>query len=281
MEKFVDLHIHTSYSDGNKTPSEIFHMAHDLKLAAIAITDHDRLDAFDEGHKLSIETGIEFVPGVELTSDWDGHEAHILAYYPNKKAPGIITYMAMALGAREQVADQVINRMHRRGDPVSMDDLNEERQNHKPESGGFPLINLLLRKGLVENVKDFFSKILGPGGPGHMKPPYPDVKEAISAARSAGAVPVMAHPFGYRGGITEEKLVWLKEQGIAGLEAWSSYHGEENRIWVENTARKLGLIVTGGSDCHGDENAVVLRPLGSTNAPYRCLEELKEAHNKI
>lgn len=276
MGPHIDLHIHTLASDGTFTPQEVVTAATQLGLGAIALTDHDTVASVREGATLARAAGIDYLSGVELTALRDAREIHLLGYHLDPDAPCLLAYMKEIDEIRKRNARLAVENLAQLGLDLSWEEY-EEYQAHRfrPEKGGWPLINLLKEKGLVRNHIEYFDKYFGVGRPAHIPPNYPLIPQAIRAIRGAGGVAILAHPASYlaNGEVIDE--AWLEDliaEGLNGLEVFSPYNNGHDPQALLQLARRLGLLITGGSDFHGAFTEG--RELGSVEADYGLFQEL-------
>jgi predicted metal-dependent phosphoesterase TrpH len=266
-DKFVDLHVHTTASDGTYSAEAVLIYASELGLKAIAITDHDTM----EGYITAPSNIIEVIPGIELTVDYLGREIHLLGYFIN---PDKLSVTQMAVQDRERRNRLIIDTMKADGFDLSLEDLLEEK---KFGVLGRPHIAAeLVRKGYAATVKEAFDRWLGEGAKYYVPRRYLSVEEGCKAIREADGVPVLAHPLQY--GFSDEGLRLLiggaKEAGCKGLEAIYPEYSKDDVDYLCALASKFSLSVTGGSDFHGENRPEC--PLGCVKVPYSLLEELKK-----
>lgn len=270
----ADLHIHTTASDGKESPAEVVARAKSLGLKAIAITDHDTL----EGVKPAFAAGrlhkIEVLPGVELGSEHQGEEVHILGYLLELHNQAFLERLAFFRNTRVDRMERMVEKIQQFGFPVDM-----ERVMTIAGSGsvGRPhLAAALVEVGAVETIAEAFEKYIGAGCPAYVPRHKLNPVEAVRLIRAAGGVPVLAHP----GLNNASRLIGeLIEAGLAGLEAYHPAHSREQASYYHRLAGEYGLIVTGGSDYHGPGHKEGCR-LGAETVPYSAVEELKKAASR-
>jgi predicted metal-dependent phosphoesterase TrpH len=268
--RLVDLHVHTRYSDGSWTPAELCTEAMFRQLSAIAVTDHDTLDAVPELLAASERLGIEVLPGVEITCRVEMQEVHLLAYLPGErwKHPGLTAVLAHSKKIREKRVGEMVSRINELGIAVT-----EQEVLACSDCGtlGRPHIaQALVKRGVVKTVEEAFERFLKRGKPGFVDRYRMTVAEMIGHVRRAGGVAVLAHP-----GLNnvDKHLPAMAEQGLAGLEIWHTRHSPSQTEHYRKVAERLGLIVTGGSDCHGTARGRAL--IGTVQVPYECVEVIK------
>src|SRR5437867_1597630 len=261
---FADLHLHTRYSDGSWTPAELVREAQRLGFAAIAVTDHDTLDAIPEA---LAGAGIEIIAGVEITCRVDTQEIHMLGYLPGDawKSPELHAVLDHSRRVREKRITEIVGRLNELGV-----ELTEAEVFACSDCGtiGRPHVAMALQKrGVVNSNEEAFERFLKRGKPGFVERYRMTAAEAIGHIRRAGGVAVLAHPGLNR---VDARIAEMAEQGMAGLEIWHSRHSPAQTERYRAMAERLGLIVTGGSDCHGSVRGKAL--LGTVKIPYECVE---------
>ncbi len=274
----IDLHIHTTASDGSLSPSEVVALAEKAGMKAIAITDHDTADGIEEAAAAAKEQGIELVPGIELSVDYKGRGIHILGYFIDTKNKHLRSLLDWVISERERRNAIIAEAMRADGMAVSLDELHEKY----PESviGRPHFAAELVAEGKVESVKEGFDKYLSPGGRYYRKREYIPMDMAFEALRRCGAKAVFAHPLQYR--LSHEELLeltaLLKEKGIVGMECIYSVYSPEESAYLKTLAADFDLCVTGGSDFHGagKPHISIGTGCGDMKVGYELLEKLKE-----
>ncbi len=273
--KRIDLHVHTTASDGTSSPAEVVRMAKELDLAAIAITDHDNVtgcaEAMAEGEKL----GLEVVPGVELSSRY-GRTIHILGYFVRTGSPAFTRVLDSILAERNDRNRRMAALMAADGIPVDY----EEMLHRFGTSIGRPNFGqLLVELGYAESVKDAFDRYIEKGQRYYLPRKMLSIERSVEVIREAGGVPVLAHPYQYR--LEEPALRQLIEHcmdhGLLGMECRYSLYSEEQSLWLQKLAKEYGLLPTGGSDYHGSNKPdfALGNGTGSLAVPAAWLEELR------
>jgi predicted metal-dependent phosphoesterase TrpH len=257
----IDLHTHSTVSDGTLSPTEVMVAAAAAGLDVVALTDHDGLGGWSTAAAAAVGAGLEFVPGVELSCRW--YQAsppvalHMLAYYVDPDDPGLTAEMARVREARERRAEKMIEQMNADGVDVTWAEVQEYAAGG---TVGRPhLAQALIRRGLAATVSDaFVPSMLGQ----RWRAPKPDtdVFLALRLVLGAGGVPVFAHPRATTRGpvVPDSLIVELAGQGLFGLEADHEDHTGEQRAQLRALAADLGLVVTGSSDFHGTNKTVQL-----------------------
>lgn len=280
---FIDLHCHTTASDGRHSPTELVQMAAALGLRTIAITDHDSTEGVDEGLAAGRAAGVEVIPGVELSCDVGEGELHMLGYFPDYHDAGFKAELARLREGRVNRAQAMAARLTDLGYPISFERVKELAGDGA--IGRPHVAQALVEAGHVHNKGEAFDKLIGRNGPAYVERARLTPPDACRLIRSVGGLPVFAHPFIVTGDSrklqpvpVEESLPELVDAGLAGLEVYYPYYTPDLIDRLLSYARRYRLIVTGGSDFHGV--GVAGAPLGSVYVPAKCLKGLKEAHQR-
>lgn len=264
----VDLHTHTTYSDGSLSPLELVQRAVDAGLAALGITDHDSVEALPEA-RAAAGSRIEIVPGIEVSSSRNGHELHVLGYYLDTESPALRERLARFGEERRRRVHAMADRLAAAGAPVNAGEVIE-----RAGAGvvGRPHIaEALLRAGHVSSVDDAFRRYLGPNGVAYVPRPRFLPEEAMDLIHRAGGISVLAHP---GAAMADAVIESLAAHGLRGLEVWHPQHAPPVVRRYQALAARLGLLTTGGSDYHGPGRGA---ELGDRPVPARVLEALKRA----
>jgi predicted metal-dependent phosphoesterase TrpH len=246
----VDLHIHTTASDGCWPPERVVAEVAAESIGLFAIADHNTVANVAKTEALAREAGVAFLRGVEIATAWDGnYYTHVLGYGFNLEDSVFRAFIDESGAKLKQAGDDVIHDLIAAGHPIDLDDyLTYEYDRTR---GGWKAYNFLLDRGLCTGLRDYFDN-LQTGIP-NAYTTFPHPGEAIAAIRDAGGVPILAHPGTSLGdgGVNEETLRPLLDLGIAGLECFHIYNDEPTTRFCLDWCRRHDLIVTGGSDCHG------------------------------
>ncbi len=266
----VDLHIHSSVSDGRYSPAEIVRKAAEAGLKIIAITDHDSVDGIASALEASGDLPqLKVIPGVEISTDVPRGEVHMLGYFIDYRNEELLTNLENMRNSREKRAQQILARLADLGLTVEWRRVLEIAGSG---SVGRPHIaQALLEKGYIASLKEAFNKYIGWGGPAYVRRDKMTPREAVELILHADGLPVLAHPLTVND--HQALIAELTASGLVGIEAcYGEFTAEETRKLV-NLADKHGLIVTGGSDYHGlDDNAEVM--LGSAKVPMESAKRL-------
>lgn len=241
----LDLHVHTTYSDGDFTPKQIVAMAKKAGLDGVAITDHDECRGFGE---ITPEPDLLVIPGIEIAACEEGSEVHVLGLGIDWKSEALLAYVRRAGGGRRQRALDVVAKMNAAGLAVDISDVERECQG---DAIGRPHIAAaLVRKGYADSVEDAFARFLGRQAPFYIPLEKISAAQAAQMIRQAGGKPVLAHPGLLRTGLFDILAPGLDEAGFWGIEAYHPSHSDGQCMAFESEARRLGLYVTSGSDFH-------------------------------
>lgn len=275
MSTFADLHIHTFYSDSTSSPEEVVNEAISAGLSCIAITDHDTIDGIGPTVKLAKEKGLEVLAGIELSTEINGKDLHLLAYCFDPKDPELLKVIAQAQDGRIERIKKMIAKLKDLG--VDNIDFEEVRVLAQSKSLGRPhLATVLKSKGWVTDLSQAFHKYLGEDAPAYVPKFKLSPFDAIKLVRDAGGVAVLAHPM-----VTnrDELLPVLVEAGLQGIEVYYPNYPPVAIEYYEKLARKYNLLMTGGSDAHG--KAKTNTYIGRAKIPYELVEKLKAAAKTV
>ncbi len=281
---YIDLHTHTTASDGSLSPAELVRQADQAGLKAVAVTDHDTVAGLDEAMAAGRELGLEVVPGVEISIEVGlAGGAHLVGLWVRPDHQGLLDGLARLQEARRQRNPRMLAKLNELGLPLSMDDVLAQA------GGGLVgrphFARALVKKGLANSVGEVFSRWLGAGSKAYVPKDRLAPDEGIGLVRAAGGVPVLAHPGLLdldRLGL-EALLHKLKGLGLEGLEAYYSEHNEATRRNLVSLAARLGLAVSGGSDFHGGDKPYVKLGLGKGDlrVPGALLAALRQRRDRI
>ena len=270
----ADLHCHTKYSDGSYSPKEVVFMAKTLNLKAVGITDHDTISGWKEAEQAGQNYGIEIIRGVELNTDWMGKEVHILGYEMDKQNV-IIAEKLIELGeAREERLKEILIRLRALDIILSEEEVKEFARG---DSVGRPHIaQALIAKGYAKSVEEAFVRYLEIGAPAYVLRLKLTPEGAIRLIRQAGGVAVLAHPGLYR---VEAGIKHWVEEGLQGIEAIHSEHSEEDVARYLKIGQNYHLIITGGSDFHGEKIKPNAR-MGKWGVDMTAVEQIRALAKK-
>lgn len=270
----VDLHIHSKYSDGNFSVEDIIELAFQVQLKAVAICDHDCIDAIPHAQTLGSSLNIEVISGVELSTELDGKDIHVLGYNFDCDHPELIAQLSLFKEACYERAKKIVKNLNGVGLDLRFDTV--EKIAGEGSIGRPHIADALLKEELVYSFREAFDKYIGYDSPSYVEKMKFLPEEAFALIRKAGGVPVLAHP---QVTACDERIPKFIEQGLAGLEVWHSEQSEPVRKHYMDYCDKHGLIYTGGSDCHGSRKG---KPtVGSQPVPYKCVGLIKKASEEI
>ncbi|MFX1260502.1 MAG: PHP domain-containing protein [Promethearchaeota archaeon] len=276
----ADLHTHSSISDGQDSPTDLVRLADELNLGGIALTDHDTILGLREFMEAKATLDLQRVPGLELSADYENQEVHILGYFVPLESEKLDAKLGDLRDRRRFKFSKMIDKLHNLGIELEHEEI--EAALEGVESPGRPHLGaLLVKKGIVASIDEAFDLYLGEGRPAYVEKKRMHVFEAIDLIRSAGAVPVVAHPFTVEVPDIVSFLETLKRAGILGVEVDYDYHPARTDVKLEELRRvtqELNLIETGGSDYHGES---WMGTLGSVTVPVRTIEILRNAADDI
>lgn len=247
----IDLHVHTTASDGQFSPSQIIQMAVDKGLSRIAITDHDTAAGLEEAKAAAQELKINFVAGTELNISFPTGEFHLLGLGFTHISPSLNEIFEDLVKSRQERNENIISKMQKDGIQISL----EEVQKDYPDTilGRPHFAAELVKKKVVKNRQMAFDKYLAKGRPWYVDRVGANLDQAIVAIKESGGLPVVAHPMSLylSWGKLPETLQNFYERGVAGIEAYHPGARMTECLRLEELARKIGLFITAGSDFHG------------------------------
>jgi len=279
--KLVDLHIHSTCSDGYYSPEQLVEMAREANLTAIAIADHDNVDGIAAAQQAGAEAGIEVLTGVELSTQWyEFYDMHLLGYGFDPQDPylnrELHDFQEFRAGRNRQIIDRVNQKLAEEGREGIDPDM--VRQLAGGTIGRPHIAQALRQAGYVADNEEAFNRYLVPC---NVPKRYFPVDEAIRLIHQSGGIAVLAHPpYITRERRQLEKLVAeLVGLGLDGIEVYNNGSNMEDTDWLIKLARRHQLIITGGSDFHGDpgSNIEIGSGFRGMQIPYSCVEEIKAA----
>jgi predicted metal-dependent phosphoesterase TrpH len=289
MTTFVDLHSHSTASDGTLPPAEVVRLAAGCGLSGMALTDHDTIGGIAEAAAEAKAVGIDFLPGIEISAEYPHPGTmHILGYGIDPASASLGSMTRQLLEGRDNRNPRIIARLRELGVAITMEEVEREaqiaeaeKQGKKKPIGRPHIAAILVRKGYVSSVKQAFDKYLAPGGSAYFDKERLTPRQALEMIRESGGLPVLAHPVQLR---TEndaqlERVVKdLKDLGLAGLEVIHSDHDAAEIQKYDRLAERFSLLKTGGSDFHGTNKKDI--QLGTANGrkiPREWMEALLES----
>ncbi len=263
--QYCDLHIHTTFSDGTLGPDEVVKRAKEQGLSTIAITDHDSVDGIDIALEIGRDFGITVIPGVELSCKKQGKSVHMLGYFVNYKDNKFLDFLENMQVSRVGRAKRMLEKLNDLGMRITMEELKE-----RVGSGAIcrpHIATLLAEKGFVNNSQEAFNRYIGDRKPCYVAKASVTPSECIEVIKSAGGIPVIAHPGNF---VQKEWIYDLIKDGIMGIETFYPTHRDSQIDEFKEIAQKNGLLITGGSDSHGELEG---HPkIGEVKIPYASVE---------
>ncbi|MCF8008656.1 MAG: PHP domain-containing protein [Halanaerobiales bacterium] len=272
----ADLHLHTIYSDGSYRPQDVIEMALKVNINTVAISDHDTLKGIEPAFEYAENKNIEVLPAIEFSTYIDKAEIHILGYYIDYKDPKFKKRVGKIFDARKKRAKKMVELLNQEGIEISYEDVKDIAGD---DYIGRPhLAQVMVKKGYIENIKDAFTKqYIKNNGKAYVKKYKISPKQAIKLIKDNGGIPVLAHPvfINYGKPMTEKDIKKLQKRGLMGIEVFHPKHDNNTKNYYKKVAKKLNLIITGGSDFHGENSPGV--KIGDIRLKNKYVKRLKEA----
>ena len=241
----IDLHTHTNYSDGLYTPCELVQKAKARGLDIISITDHDSINGIKEAIECGKDLGVEIVPGVEISTDVDDKEVHLLAYFIDIEHEELIKYLSFFRDERFHRAKRMVEKLRKLGLNIRIDDVMDRAKN---SAIGRPHIAYtLVDLGLIKNYQEAFERYIGDYGPAFERKIHVSAQSALKLISDAGGLSFIAHP----GFMKEALLMNLIKAGIDGIECTHPSHNENQVTFYKGIVNQYCILESGGSDFHG------------------------------
>ncbi len=271
MANFVDLHTHSTASDGIYSPTRLLQLAHEAGLQVLALTDHDTTEGIEEAAAAAQPLSIDFMPGVELNTDVGKDEIHVLGYCVEYQRPEFQSILQVLRDARILRGQRMVERLNEEGVHISWEHVREIAQG----AVGRPHIaKALMEAGYVQSNGEAFDKYIGTGCPAYVPRYKLTPEDAVRLIASANGLPVIAHPIGLPGLVALRNwLPGLRAAGLVGVETYYGSYTTEEEQQIRSLADEYQLIATGGSDFHGP--GIHPTPLGGRYVPYEAVERLK------
>jgi predicted metal-dependent phosphoesterase TrpH len=276
--EIIDLHVHTTASDGSLTPREVVRRAKALGLKAIAVTDHDTVAGVEEALEEGILCGLEVIPGIEISVDVTKGTCHLLGYFIDYKDKDLLKRLLFIQRAREERNLKMLQKLKALGIDLTLEEVKAQAKDGQICRPHFALA--MIKKGYVSSVDEAFERFLKKGGPAYVEKFRLSPEEAIRMILLSKGIPVLAHPFTLE--LEKEEfetfLKELKQHGLKGIEAYYPDHTLEQTEFYERLGKKYGLLITGGTDFHGPprEEIELGKGRGNLSIPYELLLKLKE-----
>jgi len=271
----IDLHAHTTASDGALPPQELVRHAKKCDVSVLAVTDHDTLVGIPSAMAEGTRVGLEIVPGVEVTAYVDDLEVHILGHFIDPDDVQLTRFLALSRDDRIERIRRMIDKLWSLGLPLDADEILTQAPG---SSVGRPhLAQAMVRRGYVTSVQEAFDRYLTPGKPAHVERSRLPAAEVIVAIKLAGGVPSLAHPGVYG---RDEMIPRLVEQGLMGLEVHHPDHDADAIFRYERMRLRYGMLAAGGSDYHGTPG-LRASGLGRPSLPEAEFERLSLAASTL
>lgn len=273
----IDMHIHTTFSDGTYTPSNVIDLAHKTGLKAIAITDHDTIDGIQFAKQKAKDLNIELIEGIEFSCGYNSIEIHILGYFLDITNKDFLSLLDSLKKTRDKRNKELIKKLQSIGIKLCLDDVASVCGGNLITKAHFA--KALVEKGYAKTTQDAFNIYLGKNKPAYISRDLIDYKQAIKYIKNTGGKAVLAHPYIYK--LSEKELETLiknlKENNIDGIECYYPSNTTNQTNHLLNLAKKYNLKITAGSDFHGDNRKEVT--LGNiflqNKVDYNILENFK------
>ena len=267
---FADLHLHTNFSDGTFSPEELAGEGQRHGFAALALTDHDTVEGCVRMGAACASHGIEFIPGTELTADWQGIEVHILGYLLDIGNEGLTVKMTRFQDVRQQRIKEMVARLNELNIPLKAESVFALANCRSP--GRPHVARALVEQGFCGSLDEAFDRYLKANRPAWVPKFKMSFSEAVDLIHGAGGLAVMAHPGLNR---ADRVIPELIAAGIDGIECYHTKHSASTALHYVNLARQYGLLITGGSDCHGMSKGKPV--IGTVRLDYEHVAGLKAA----
>jgi len=266
----VDLHLHTTASDGQLSPAEIVRKAAELGLSVIAITDHDSVEGVEPALAAAEDfPGLLVIPGVELSADISGGEAHILGYFIDHHDQGLKRSLESLRNSRRERGRKIVAKLVQLNVDVNWQHVLDLAAG---ASVGRPHIaQAMLERGYISSLREAFTKYIGRDGPAYVERERLTPRQAVELVLRANGLPTLAHPADIEG--LESLIPLLKQAGLVGLESYYDGYSKRTISWLNGLAHDHGLIPCGGSDYHGPQSDIGSEP-GRVNLPPECIAQL-------
>jgi len=270
VTKFADLHIHTYFSDGTSSPQEVVDEAVKSGLSSVSITDHDTIEAIAPAQTAARAVNLEVIAGIELSSEMEGKDIHVLGYFFRDVGSILLEELSKIQQARISRIKEMIVKL--KGEGISDIDFDEVGSLTKSKSVGRPhLATVLLQKGHVGSMAEAFSRYLGEDCSTYVGKFKQTTSEAIQLIKNSGGLAVLAHP-----AVTnrDELIPSFVVAGLDGIEVYYPKHSQTTVKYYEGLAQKHNLLMTGGSDAHGQAKKDTF--IGKTRIPSELVEKMKK-----
>jgi hypothetical protein len=268
--KYADLHVHTSCSDGTYTPAQLVKEGISRGVSALAIVDHDTISALDEAIILARGTDLEIIPGIELTAQHENQEIHLLGYFLDYRNQELLEKLKLVQLNRVQRVYKIIKNLGELG--LKLNPETVFGISGCATVGRMHIARALVKDGLVGSTAEAFGKYIGDKSPAYVLGFRLSVPEAIKLIQSSGGVAVLAHPYLLH---NDALITEFTGYGLEGIEVYYPEHSQSMVNFYSDLAKKLNLLVTGGTDFHGSAKPQI--KLGMIKIPLELVEKLRLA----
>ncbi len=278
----IDLHVHSTASDGTNTPTELVALAKEAGLSAFALTDHDTIQGLAEARRAAKTAGIELVPGIELSTDYNGSEVHILGYYFDEQNLGFLQKLNEFINSRDLRNEKMTVLLQKEGFDITMEELIKENPDSVITRAHFA--RYLVEHGMVKDRETVFSKYIGDDCRCYVPREKIDPFEAVRLIQLGGGVAFFAHPVLCHMNFDRLKrfIRDLKDCGLTGIEAIYSANSSGDERNLKQIAKDYNLLISGGSDYHGENKPYIKLGVGRGNLciPDEILDTIKKTAKK-
>jgi len=271
---YADLHLHTLFSDGTYSVAELIAKSAEAGLSAISLTDHDSVSGIREAIETAAGPGIEVLPGIELSTEYNAREVHILGYLFDYQNEALLRQLAALKKNRIERIYKIVEKLKLIGVDLPAESVFGLAGNGTV--GRLHVARAMLKEGITGSIFEAFQKYIGDKCPAYVLGFRLSPEEAINLIKQAGGIPVLAHPYLINDDSVIKRFI---ESGLRGLEVYYPEHSQSLVNFYLDFAQKNNLLVTGGSDCHGSAKPEVR--VGSIKIPYTLVEKLKQAKEKL
>ena len=275
----IDLHTHSTASDGTFAPDELVTYAHSKGITVMALTDHDTTRGLAQAQAQAKNLGITFIPGIEVTVDWPTGEFHLLGLGLTKKSPDLAQIIDFLEQERHNRNIRMAEKLREQGVPITYQEVYEQFQT--PNLGRPHFAQFMVQKGIIKQRQQAFDLYFAKGRPCYVDRAGADLEKAVKAIKNSGGIPVQAHPLSMyvSWGKMDNTMIEIQSKGVMGLEAWHPGVRIAEAERLEELGNKLGMVVTGGSDFHG-EKVRADRHIGFTAGKKKIEDRLWEENLK-
>lgn len=278
MKKTIDLHVHSTCSDGSCTPSQLVEMALKQNLSAFALTDHDTTDGISEAVKAAEHTGLRVIPGIEFSTGYLKKDVHILGLFIDYQDSRFQEQLRTFQNSRDDRNEKIAARLREHQIPITLEEITQAYPDSVCTRAHFAAY--LKKKGIVSSEKEAFDRFLGDRAPCFVPREKVTPYQAIQLIHEFKGLAVLAHPllYGFSAQVLEEFVAEMKKAGLDGIEAIYSCNTDSDTAFTRQLASRYQLKITGGSDFHGDSKPGLSMGTGygSLVIPYSILEQLEK-----